>query len=338
MNTDDMINAIGMIDDSLIIEAKKPAKIIKRSRYKPAAAAAALILLLSAPLPAAAALGSDIAYKALYEISPPIAQTFKPVRKSCTDNGIRMEVLSASVEGSEASFYISLQDLEEKGLDSTVDLFDSYSINCPYDSTGHCSFSEYDEAENTAYFLVHIERMDGKPIKNGKITFSVKELIFGKQNYEGILSDIDMNSVPYEPDTQNYIRYRGASFKYYEPDHEAFRYLVPAGQPLSSPVNGVSVTAIGYIDCALHIQTYYEDIIHTDNHGWLYLTDNSGDPVSFDKVYDVSFWDDENKGSYSEKIIEMPYEDISDYQLYGSFLTSNGYESGKWEVTFELEK
>ena len=338
MKMDDMINAIGMIDDTLIIEAKRPAKKIKRRWAKPAAAAAALLLCFSAPVPAAVALGSEIAYRALYAVSPAIAQTFKPVQKSCIDNGIKLEVISASIEGSEASFYISLQDLEGKGLDPTVDLFDSYSIRCPYDSVGYCSFSEYDEAENTAYFLVHIKRMDGKKIRSDKITFSVRELVFGKQEYEGVLSDIDMNSVPYEPDTQSSIRYRGGSFRYDELDHEAFRYLIPARQPLASPIGGVSVTGIGYIDGALHIQAYYEDILHTDNHGWLYLADRSGVPADFEQVYGVSFWDSECKGSYSETIIEMPYEDIPNYQLCGSFLTSRGYESGNWEITFELGK
>ena len=338
MRIDNIIDAIGMIDDRLIIEAKKPAKIIKFGWYKPVVAAAVLLLCLLMPLPTAVAFGSDIAYKALYAISPAMAQTFKPVQKSCTDNGIRMEMISASIEGNKASFYISLQDLEGKGLDSTVDLFDSYSINCPYNSVGYCSFSEYDEETNIAYFLVNIERIDGKKIRNDKITFSVRELIFGKQNYEGVLSDIDLNSVPYEPDTQSYIPYRGASFKYNEPDSEALRYLIPAELPLASPVDGVYVTGIGYIDGALHIQTYYEDIGHTDNHGWLYLADSSGDPAEFDEIYDISFWDNERRGSFDEKIIEMPYEDIPNYQLYGSFLTSKGYESGKWEITFELGK
>ncbi|MCH5348722.1 MAG: hypothetical protein J1E40_05315, partial [Oscillospiraceae bacterium] len=335
---DNMINAIGMIDDTLIIEAKRPIKKIKRRWTKSVIAAAILLLCLSAPLPTAVALGSDNAYQALYFISPAAAQTFKPVQRSCTDNGIKMEMISASIDGNKASFYISLHDLEDKGLDSTVDLFDSYSINCPYDSTGYCSFSEYDDTTNTAYFLVNIERMDGKKIKNDKITFSVKELIFGKQNYEGILSDIDLNSVPYEPDTQNSIPYRGASFKYEEPDYRDFRYLIPAELPLTSPVNGVSVTGIGYIDGALHIQTYYKDIGHTDNHGFLYLADENGNRIEFYNEFDISFWDDEHRGSYDEKIIEMTYEDIPNYQLYGSFLASNGYEIGKWEITFKLGK
>ena len=334
MKIDNVIDAIGMIDDKFILEAKKTAKTAKRTWVKPVASAAALLLCLSAPLPTAVALGSDMAYKALYFISPAAAQTFKPVQKSCTDKGIRMEMISASIDGSKASFYISLQDLEGKGLDSTVDLFDSYSINCPYNSTGYCSFSEYDEEANTAYFLINVERMDGKKIRNDKITFSVKELIFGKQDYEGVLSDIDLTNIPYEPDTISSVPYRGASFKYQEPDHEAFRYLIPAELPLASPVDGVSVTGIGYIDGALHIQTYYEDIGRTDNHGYLYLADENGSRVEFYNECDISFWDDEHKGSYDEKIIEIPYEDISNYQLYGSFITSSGYESGKWEITF----
>lgn len=39
---------------------------------------------------------------------------------------------------------------------------------------------------------------------------------------------------------------------------------------------GVTVTAYGFIDGKLHIQVYYDDILHTDNHGFVWLQDKDG--------------------------------------------------------------
>lgn len=336
MKTDTMTDAIGMIDAHLIAEARC-VQTHRRHRFlKPITAAAAAVLCITAPLPAATVCGSEAAYAVLYQVAPGIAQTFKPVQKSCTDNGIRMDVISADITGSEASIYIALQDLEGSRIDATTDLFDSYSLRCPYDTTGHCSFSAYDEETGMAYFLVQIKRMDGKPIKHGKITFSVRELLYGKQKFEGVLPGMALDNVPYHPDTQRDLPFRGAGYKDVLPDYESLRYLIPADPPLLSPCDGVSVTGIGYIDGALHIQAYYADIGHTDNHGWLCLADSEGAPVEYDGEFDVSFWDDAQKGSYEEKIIKMPYEEIENYQLYGEFVTCSGYESGNWKVTFDL--
>ena len=41
-------------------------------------------------------------------------------------------------------------------------------------------------------------------------------------------------------------------------------------------VEGVTLTGIGMIDGALHVQIRYSDILHTDNHGFLTLTDREG--------------------------------------------------------------
>lgn len=335
MKTDTMLDAIGMIDENLIDDAKKQ-RIIKKHKFiKPIVAVATIAVCITAPL-SATAFGSDKAYSLLYHLSPSTAQALKPVQKSCIDNGIKMEVISADIDGSKASIYISLQDMEQNRIDKTVDLFDSYSINCPYDNISHCSFSEYDEETNTAYFLVAIERMDGKAIKNNKITFSVKEMIFGKETFSEILSDIDMNDISKNPDTMNNINCRGMSYKYEEPDYTAFEYLVPEDTLSVSPVEGVKITGIGYIDDELHIQTHYDDISRTDNHGFLSLIDKNGNAVELDEDLSISFWDENYKGSYDERIIKLPYEEISDYQLYGEFITSKGYTDGNWQITFSL--
>lgn len=40
---------------------------------------------------------------------------------------------------------------------------------------------------------------------------------------------------------------------------------------LCSPIAGVDITAMGYVDGKLHIQVKYEDSLETDNHGYIYF-------------------------------------------------------------------
>lgn len=329
MKTENLIDAIGMIDEKYVAEAHQPPI---RHSVKKFAIVAAAVLCIAVPLPAMTAFGSDIAYNLLYATVPSVAQVFKPVQKSCEDNGVRMEVISASIEGDKASFYISMQgDM----IDETTDLFDSYSIRCPFDSVGHVSFSEFDENTNTAYFMVNIETMNGEKIPKGKVTFSVRELIFDKHEFEGAIDDIDLSEVLKNPPKMKEVNYRGHSSKY-EINISDYSYLIPNTEPLVVPIDGVSVTGIGYIDGKLHIQTYYEDILKTDNHGYVYLVDKNNNRIGEDFA-DISFWDDDRKGSYDEKLFDIDYSDLENYLLYGKFWTSNGYKTGDWEVTFKME-
>ena len=110
MKADTFMNAVGMTDERYL-DIEIPKKSIVIFKWKKAliscAAAAALI---ACPLPAMTAFGVGPAYDILYNIAPSVAQTFKPVEKSCEDNGIEMNVISAKREGSEASVYLAMHD------------------------------------------------------------------------------------------------------------------------------------------------------------------------------------------------------------------------------------
>lgn len=88
------------------------------------AAAATIMLVFTMSVPALAAADYEPAYNLLYKVSPTIAQKLKPVRMSCEDNGIKFEVISAYVEGSEAKIFISAQDIDGDKIDETTDLFE----------------------------------------------------------------------------------------------------------------------------------------------------------------------------------------------------------------------
>lgn len=328
MKTDKLIDAIGMIDEKYVADAHTPCVKIRHRKVKGIAIAAATLLCIAVPLPAMTAFGSDTAYNLLYMAMPSVAQTFKPIQKSCEDKGIRMEVISADIQGDEAHFYISIQGDK---IDETVDLYDSYNIKCPFDSVGHVSFSDFDEETKTAHFVVNIKTMNGENIPKGKVTFSVRELIFNKHEFEGAIDGIDLSEVPKNPPTIENVNFRGGSWNY-----KSITDILAPSSPLTEIMDGISVTGIGYINGKLHIQTYYENLLKTDNHGYVYLVDENGKRIS-EEFADISFWDDERKGSYDEKLFDIEYSDLKNYSLMGWFCNSNGYESGDWEVTFKMK-
>ncbi len=141
MTGKELLKSMDFVDDDLIEEAEKqPLHSVSVRRWAVLLTAAVLCCLLA--LPAAAAW--DPSYRLLYAVSPVMAQRFRPVKLSCEDKGIRMEVQSAGIHGDTAEFYIALTGTGEVRLDETTDLFDSYQINSPYDGAGSCERVDFD--------------------------------------------------------------------------------------------------------------------------------------------------------------------------------------------------
>ncbi len=333
MKTDILIDAIGNINENTILEAKD----IKRNKAgsslkKITALALAALLFALAAVPALAAADVEPMYQLLYAVSPSAAQGLKPVQKSCTDNGIEMEVVSAYIHDDSAEIYIAMRDLTENRIDGTVDLYDSYDIRNSLDCSGTCRLESFNEETGIATFLISIKQMNNKKFKGSKVTFSVSELLSRKQHYEGIISEIELSSVSTSPQTQKSANIRGVvGYK----RRSEMLFLLPCEAPLCVPTEGASVTAIGYINGKLHIQMYYTDILKTDNHGQLWLTDSDGKRVKCQES--ETFWDDAQSGSYQEYIFDVPYEEIGNYMVCGEFWTCNTLITGDWQVTFPMD-
>ena len=71
---------------------------------------AVFIVLVFAAMPVLAG-NIPVVYEIIYSISPSIAQRFIPVKKSCENDGIKMEVISAYIHGNTAEIYIAMRDL-----------------------------------------------------------------------------------------------------------------------------------------------------------------------------------------------------------------------------------
>ena len=191
MRGNELLDKMELIDPAYIEAADTAPNKRKSAWAKWGAAAACLCLICGLAVPTIAAFSPSF-YELLYAVSPATAQFFKPVQRSCEDNGIRMEVTAAYIHENTAEIYLSLEDLTGTSFDETVDLFDSYRLHTPFDCTGHCQLASYDPDTHTATFLVTLEQWDRQSIEGEKLTFSVRKLLSGKKTWEGTLDGVDL--------------------------------------------------------------------------------------------------------------------------------------------------
>ena len=331
MNSEVLLQAIGDLPEDLIYDARPTRrKTIPLRRI--AVLAAVLALCLALIIPAAA--GGYRFYEALYAVSPAVAQTLRPVQLSCEDQGIEMEVISANIHGDSADIYIALRDLTGDRVDESTDLFDSYSIDRAFDCSATCQSVEYDADTGTAIFLIQLTQWNGAKISGKKLSFSLSELLSHKSDFDGSLG-IGLAGVPSASGSAvpGELRGQGGSAEYVEQLEES-GYLAAVEGGISSPIPGVTVSAIGYIDGRLHVQVCYADILHTDNHGYPYLLDTVGQRIT--PAASVSFFDAAHIDSYEEYLFDLSPAQAESCTLCGYFQTGGLLTEGKWSVTFPL--
>jgi len=281
-------------------------------------------------------------YKLMYLVSPKVARLFVPVQKSCEDNGVRMEVVSVKIGGNTAQIYITMQDLIGDRVDETTDLFDSYSINRPFDGSATCERVGYDKATKTATFLISVTEYGNKKIIGDKISFTVREFLSGKRVYSDIPIAIDWRNVNNTPLTRMVSINGGCGSivkELKEPNYENKVKVLVSSKKTCFPVEGIEFRGIGYVDGMLHIQTSVMKNLTKDNHGYFFLTDKKGNKIESD--YSVSFVENPNTNNridYTEYVFKIPQSEIGKYSLFGTFITNRMLTQGNWKVTFPLEE
>ena len=311
-------------------ESKNNISSLKKKPRKLLIAAVILIFCIILAVSPVVAAPIDPLYWIMYQISPSTAQFFKPVQKSCVSNGIEMTVVSSYIHGDTAEIYISLRDLEGDRIDITTDLFDSGSINTPFDSTSHCDFSSFDKETKTATFLITISNWNEESIVGDKITFYLRQIVSNKKYYNGISVPVDLENIECNPKTQKVMNIGAHTEK-------EVTALVPKAPDKNFNIDGVDLTGAAYLDDELHIQTAITNSLEKDNHGSFYLK-NGTEKVSASREYRFKNTDSSgNEISYSEYIFYIPQDKIGEYKLFAHFVTSDSAVSGNWSVTFPIE-
>lgn len=335
MTREDLLAAIGEIDETMAMEADTERKVY-RMKGKRLLAVVAAVLLFTCTAGALAAVNEDI-NALLYRVWPWASQALKPVNLVCEDQGIRMEVVSASLQGQEAFVTLTMRDMTGGRIDGTVDLFDSEMLYLPYDGSGTCTLLDYDEETGTASFAVYM-RFSERPAETDKVTFSVSRILTGKRkitvDLTPLLGEIrEAESVPIPGSI------RGGSV-------ECVEVLNPENSREILVTEGVTLAGAGLCGGALHVQLRYDDIYHTDNHGFLTLTDTAGNDYGHgelpNSIGTVSWFDRETNGidssdSWQEYIFTDYPADLENLVVTGEFVTAEPFIAGDWQVSFPLK-
>ncbi|MGN0625722.1 MAG: hypothetical protein ACI4I8_05605 [Oscillospiraceae bacterium] len=161
-----------------------------------------------------------------------------------------------------------------------------------------------------------------------------------KHVYDDIPIPVDLCAVSQNPKTQT-VEVFGGDGEDFEKVIDLHgrgqaQAMVPGDEEASFPVKGIDLTGVGYVDGKLHVQM--KNNPDNDNHGCFYLKDADGNRVL--SRYSFSFRQTkEQKGQirYCEEVFDVSYDDLSAYQLYGSFVTFQKRTEGGWRVTFSPE-
>lgn len=269
-------------------------------------------------------------------VAPEIAQYFTPVQKSCEDNGIQMEVVSAYIHENVAEIYITMTDLTDDRIDESMDLYDSYRIHRPFDSSATCNQVGYDARTKTATFLIEISQWDGRNIDGDKITFSIREFLSHKKEYKDLPIPIDLAQAG-EGTAQRDVYINGLSASERMQQGEDPEVLVTTRE-IALPFPEITMTGIGYLDGQLHIQTKIYDRLAMDHHGFVYLKNTSGEVVhSKEVVYFTNGKEGAAREDFCEFVFDVPKTEIAEYRAFGEFYISGMKTEGNWQVTFSLE-
>lgn len=292
-------------------------------------------------------------YRLVSQVSPELAQLFMPVQESDEDQGIRMEVVAAYIHDNEAGIYIAMQDLEGDRIDETTDLYDSYYINTRYSCASGCQRLGYDEETGTVTFLITISQWEGQDIEKERVTFGVREFISRKQEYEDVEIPISLSEAEEKPETMSvYLNGIGGMNQpdelepvtlyddkgnYVGTVNNGARVLTPGMTDDRFPVAGMEFTGMGYVDGMLHIQHAAPNHLENDNHGYFFLRDTGGNERYSDYSLHFKGQTEETENIvYEDDVFAISPSELSNYTLYGYFMTSGLRVEGDWRVTFSL--
>jgi hypothetical protein len=280
----------------------------------------------------------------LYRLNPQLAEYLYPIQKSDTDNGIKVEVLSAINDNHNAVVYFTVQDLTDQNrVDEKLDICDTCDIDGPF--IFNVEMISYDSDTKTALFVMR--GSGGEGISNRMTTFQINRIMSGKTVYDWFDTGINLEAL-----TENKAKslpisefgYNGGS----ELPKEGLNILEPDAMslPMGNGINFVTISNIGFVNSKLHIQTKWETSF--DNHGDFRLTKEAKasnaqkEEPGYSNYYFRTGKDSIDSGnSRFAKHIEYVFdvdsrEELKDYRLWVNLVKDGTFTEGDWKVNFRM--
>ncbi len=315
----------------------------KGAVLRPVVAAVAVCLGVGVTLTPVMAREFSGVYHIVEKYAPALAEYILPVDYSSSNAGILMQVEAVNINEKDAEVLVSFTD--EPGFDyiqGKVDMYDSYHITSYSgdSNVGGCSFLEYDEAEDKAYFKLQMSSWDSFDVD--KFRFQVGMLLtncaeervavdLSDMDRTPILKSVTLNGAGGTMSAQ-LQQYLGAS------EEEVWREgaKVLQGSYDSTFTDKLEITGIGYQDGILRIQICRGNFKEADRHMQIMLVDAQGNERHCD--YNVG-WQEELAGeqvSFDEQWFVVSEEELEELQVVAYRYVTDGCVKGDWEVVFTV--
>lgn len=314
---------------------------------KPIAASFAVLCILSVLVVPVLAKESEGIYRIIERYVPRLADYIIPEKHSDSSCGIEMQLEAATVKNNTAEIIISFTD--EEGYDyinGKVDMYSNYGMRSygGDSSIGGCSFLEYNEEEDKAYFKMDVTTFD--TFSKDKLTVYVGQLLTNctSEEKEISMAEIERNPVFKNvtvsgrggKERERVSQYFGTSID----EYGTFRLgaqVLDLGEMDSAWINTLTVTQIAYADGLLRIQTCRGCLDQADRHLQPFLVEENGN----ERINDLSVgWHEEIDGVkvlFNEHWFLVEEKELENLKLNGVYYISDESVKGDWEITFRIE-
>ena len=324
--------------------------------------AVALMLIVSMATALAASLNEDV-NRLLYQVWPAAARALRPVNLSMENAGVRLDVLSASVNDNSMYVTFALTDLEGDRFDENTKCEGSLSGACCQSSWGHTELLSYDPAARQAVFVGYTQYI---PQPYSVIALNSNDYL------DLCISGI---STPETTEIDNLLSFMEG--KDYAPEAAPCRdrHMFSTGfsieddvipeiteyPPILNPENsleiplaeGFTLSGIGWIDGIMHVQVHMPHCVkeisseHSFSHVHLAtcdvsLLDENEEWVSYGPGSQYPFgihtmgWTDRDD-AWMEFLFPWSREEMKQYHLHGTFTNKAKYPElleHDWYVDF----
>ena len=334
--------------------------------------AVALTILLGTVTALAASV--DEVNALLYQLWPEVARALRPVYLSTEHDGIRLEVLSASLEDDTLLITYSLTDLEGDRINEKTSCFVSAELPGTGGTSGSYQLLSYDAEKHQAIFAAYMEYMPAE-MTNGTISVGAEKIQFQLTSlFTPVETELDlwplMADMDYKAEKVSAPSGLGIERIILDDSYSADNSLQQNLPGILNPKNNlhipiadqIELSGIGWIDGMLHVQIHlsenWKSVENDSNHSILVrygteirLQDHAGnDVLSMPEFLDLRLknvsafykgltWQDGND-TWIEKIFPVQQDELDQYQIHAVFteyqriFTTALHPGEGWQITF----
>ena len=266
-------------------------------------------------------------------------QEMFPVNLSCEDKGFRMEVISGRVSGKEASFTISLEDLEGKYADYRwsqnfeVEIPDAYS-----ETLSNYSLNGSETEHRITYR--HTQEFN-EPVRNGDQTVTVKapNIRLDEAKDIDLIPLLREHGKTEEGMKMPRLHHSNPDQSELPKDLKVLDYTQPLDIQLFKDVN---LSGIGWIDGRLHIQFHNTGRCGlTMGDTWYYAWNTWVAGMDWTGIeYSLLNWDENSDGfpEWTEYVINVKPDEAESLEMVAHITVLKEILTGSWKVEVPLSQ